>query len=106
MKTIKLMADYQCFPLWEASPGKFGNIDPNSLPISESLRDQLIGWADAYDRTLNIENPIASGFANVDAIENFNTQGIELASSLQKELGSEFLVIIKINALLKINENQ
>jgi len=38
VRIIKLMADYQCFPLWEASPGKVGNVDPNTLPISEGLK--------------------------------------------------------------------
>jgi len=28
MKMIKLMPDYQCHPLWNVSPGEYGDIDP------------------------------------------------------------------------------
>lgn len=41
MKTIKLMADYDCFPLWKSSPGEVGNIDPEDLPISYDLKAYL-----------------------------------------------------------------
>ena len=101
MRTLKLMADYQCYPLWEASPGEVGNIDPNSLPISTSLREQLMDWADVYDSILNWEDPARSGFASVDAEEAFNAQGIRLADQLREELGPEFAVLVKINEPVK-----
>ena len=42
---IKLMADYQCFPLWDASQEGGGrNIDPDELPISLSLKARLNLW--------------------------------------------------------------
>lgn len=101
MRTLKLMADYQCFPLWEASPGEVGNIDPNSLPISTSLRDQLMDWADVYDSTLNWEDPAISGFVSVDAVEVFKVQGMRLAHQMREELGPEFVVLVKMNASVK-----
>ncbi|KES16178.1 hypothetical protein GASC598I20_006050, partial [Gilliamella apicola SCGC AB-598-I20] len=36
MKKIKLMADYECYPLWIDSDNEVGNIDPDSLLISDS----------------------------------------------------------------------
>ncbi len=36
MKRIKLMADYDCYPLWLDSDDEVGNIDPDVLPISDS----------------------------------------------------------------------
>lgn len=57
MRVIKLMADYQCFPLWEASPGAVGNIDPKDLPISLSLQRELMVWAEKFDATLNMQDP-------------------------------------------------
>lgn len=101
MRTLKLMAEYQCYPLWEASPGEIGNIDPDLLPISATLRGQLLAWADVYDSTLNWEDPAISGFPNVDAVEVFKAQGIKLADQLRVELGSEFTVLVKINASVK-----
>jgi hypothetical protein len=47
MKNIKLMADYQCHPLWNMSPGEYGDINPDDLPISQELKDQLNAWARA-----------------------------------------------------------
>lgn len=101
MRTLKLMTDYQCYPLWEASPGEVGNIDPNSLPLSTSLRDQLMDWADVYDKTLNWEDPATSGFTSVDAVDEFKAQGMRLADQMREELGSEFVVVVKVNASVK-----
>jgi len=101
MKTLKLMADYQCFPLWGASPGEIGNIDPDSLPISISLRDKLLDWADVYDSTLNLEDPATSGFENVDAVEAFKAQGMRLANQMREELGPEFVVLLQMNVCVK-----
>ena len=101
MRTLKLMTDYQCYPLWEASPGEVGNIDPNSLPLSTSLRDQLMDWADVYDKTLNWEDPATSGFASVYAVDEFKAQGMKLADRLREELGPEFLVEAKVLAFVK-----
>jgi hypothetical protein len=101
MRTLKLMADYQCYPLWEASPGEVGNIDPNSLPLSTSLQAQLLDWADVYDKTLNWEDPATSGFACVDAVDEFKAQGMRLADRLRAELGPEFVVEVKLHAFVK-----
>lgn len=101
MRTLKLMADYQCYPLWEASRGKVGNIDLNSLPISESLRKQLLDWADVYDGTLNLDDPAISGFENVDTVEAFKAQGMRLADQLREELGPDFVILVNLNAFVK-----
>lgn len=101
MRALKLMADYQCFPLWEASPGEVGNIDPNSLPLSTSLRKQLMDWADVYDSTLNWEDPAISGFASGNAVDEFKAQGMKLADQMREELGPEFIVEVKVRAFVK-----
>ncbi|MEN6630038.1 MAG: hypothetical protein ABFC42_10360 [Sulfuricella sp.] len=90
------MADYQCWPLWEASPGQVGNIDPNDLPISQGLRERLLEWAFTYDRTLNMADPISSGFKSAEAEVKFKRQGHELVEQLRKELGSGFVVTVKL----------
>jgi hypothetical protein len=96
MRTIKLMPDYQCFPLWEASPGQVGNIDPKNLPISNDLRTQLIMWAETYDATLNMNDPACSGFQSDEAEAQFKRIGSKLGERLREELGQNFTVKVKI----------
>jgi hypothetical protein len=96
MRAIKLMADYQCSPLWEASPGVIGNIDPGQLPISERLRRDLTEWADRYNSTLNHSDPAQSGFPNDSARAEFKHKGLELGERLKNELGDGFAVEVKV----------
>ena len=96
MRALKLMADYDCFPLWEASPGVVGNVDPESLPISEDLKCALAYWAKAYDDTLNRDDPSSSGFRSKQAEDAFCMQGNQLLPRLKKELGPDYSVLLKI----------
>lgn len=104
MKPIKLMPDYQCFPLWDMTPGAYGDLDPKALPISELLQGQLMDWARAYDETLNLEDPVNSGFVTVDAKNAFEAEGMRLADRLREELGSQFEVQVKVRAFVKAGE--
>lgn len=88
------MADYHCHPLWEASPGEIGNIDPGSLPISSELRRDLVAWAHTYDDTLKVNDPAASGFPTDFAEAEFKQRGRELAERLQAELGKSSKVVV------------
>ena len=96
MRAIKLMPDYQCFPLWEASLGDVGNINPDNLPISLGLKTELATWTKIYDATLNVDDPACSGFQSEEAKAEFKRVGNDLAERLRGELGPEFAVIIKI----------
>lgn len=96
MRKIKLMPDYHCYPLWEESVDEVGNINPSDLPISDDLKMQLIAWAQLYDSTLNMDDPICSGFANGEIEAEFEKTGNSLGERLQCELGPEFYVVIKV----------
>lgn len=96
MRIIKLMPDYGCFPLWEASPDAVGNIDPNTLPISAGLVSELEKWAAQYDATLNSEDPLESGFASIEHERDFADVGRQLCAKAQKELGPDFELFLKI----------
>ena len=89
-KKIKLMADYQCYPLWDID--KVGNIDPNKLPISAVLKKHLNIWAECYDEILVLEEPKLSGFKNKMEALAFEAQGQFLWRQLQKELGDTYKV--------------
>jgi hypothetical protein len=96
MRMIKLMADYQCYPLWEASPGVVGNVDPGELPISSLLKERLMAWAATFDATLDMDDPANSGFESEKAADEFRDEGMVLAQQLQDELGAAYLVTAKI----------
>lgn len=96
MRTLKLMADYFCFPLWEVSSDVVGDVDPSSLPISEELQNQLMQWAAAYDAILNMEDPASTDFKSEEERVVFEREGYRLASALRQELGSNFKVITNI----------
>lgn len=85
MKRIKVMADYHCWPLWEAGD-ELGDIDPASLPISDELRAGLLEWAREFDAILNAEDPAASGFPSPAAKRQFDKDGRSLAGQLASEL--------------------
>jgi hypothetical protein len=95
MRTIKLMADYECHPLWELTEGGQGDLDPRLLPISQELQGSLSEWAARYDETLNQSDPVRSGFSTPQKEADFKEDGIRLAKRLQVELGSNFTVIYK-----------
>lgn len=96
MRIIKLMPDYGCFPLWEASPDVAGNTDPRTLPLSAGLILALDQWAKLYDSTLDPDDPRKSGFSSSEQERNFVSAGHRLSIQMQRELGSEFRVVLKI----------
>jgi hypothetical protein len=96
MRTVKLMSDYGCHALWEASLGEVGNIDPASLPISADLQHALALWAECYDRTLNQDDPRASGFASDEEEALFKSKGLSLAARLRDELGHGYTVTVHL----------
>jgi hypothetical protein len=57
---IKVMADYESFPLWRRDNESTTNIDPMTMRLSPDLARQLLGWADEYDRTLDRDDPHSS----------------------------------------------
>lgn len=96
MKHIKLMADYQCYPLWNVSPGESGDIDPSELPISKGLQQHLLKWVAIYNETLDQDYPPNSGFKTQELEIKFKVEGERLAECLKVELGSGFSVTFEV----------
>jgi len=96
MKKIKLMADYECYPLWNLAPGEYGDIDPSELPISKELQERLLNWAKTYDAILNRDDPASSAFPTAAAEEEFKNEGNRIAEALQNQLGSAYEVVTQI----------
>lgn len=93
MKTIKLMADYYCHPLWGTTSEDSGDISPEELPISSELKYSLREWAERYDAILNTDDPVSSGFKNGEEEKQFIDDGYKLAHLLQEELGDAYNII-------------
>jgi hypothetical protein len=89
---IKLMADYYCYPLWGMDQDNIGDIDPKTLPLNESLINQLEAWSKIYDLTLNREDPNSSGFLSEADKQAFEDKGIELWRKLCQELSDNYEV--------------
>ncbi|USX18275.1 hypothetical protein NHH82_20680 [Oxalobacteraceae bacterium OTU3REALA1] len=94
MKLLRLAPDYSCYPIWHddsAVTEDFGDIDPRSLPITDSLADDLISWSNWFDKGVTgagIEN-----FAWEEGEKDrFVSSGLHLLDRLREELGHEFIV--------------
>jgi hypothetical protein len=91
VKQIKLMADYDCYPLWVYEDmDLMDNPHPSELPLDASTVERLLQWQDTYDGILNREDPASSDFASVEDRVAFEQEGISLWQQLQKELGDEY----------------
>ena len=106
MRKIKLMPDYQCFPLWEASQDIVGNIDPQDLPISSSLKKRLLSWAAKFDATLNINDPAISGFESEKTANEFRQDGDAIARNLQDELGADYIIKNGTDSVTSVAQNR
>jgi hypothetical protein len=89
--TIKLMADYGCWPLWWHD--SVGNVDPSALPIRSETIGRLEAWAALYDSWLNFDDPLASQKPPAEELAVFEVEGVLLWSQLRKELAPQFNVV-------------
>ena len=92
MRVIRLMADYQCPPIWERVGDDLAPKDPASLPISAALAERIVAWSAEYGGTLNAADPASSGFPSDDAEIDWNKRGRGLWRELRAELGADFRV--------------
>lgn len=81
---LKVLADYDCWPIWHDGGEKVGPIDPASLAISGELVDAFNRWQAEFDASLNHADPAASSLADPVRFEH---EGRRLARALQQELG-------------------
>ncbi|MEI6808214.1 MAG: hypothetical protein WCN95_05790 [bacterium] len=90
---IRLMADYECYPLWEILPDGVRNIAPEELPLTDRLKHELRDWAARYDATLLPGDPASSGFRTTQEEQGFENEGMRLWASLRTEIGSGIVVV-------------
>lgn len=88
---IKLMTDYNYYPLWDMDD--VGDIDPTELPLSEATIERLLNWQKIYDGIIDWDDPASAGFASSQEEIAFEREGISLWKQLQKELGDEYEIV-------------
>ena len=84
---LKLMAEYECHPIWDGTPSR--NVSLDELSISDQLRMAVREWNSRFQGTFDRQNPMASGFATSTESEAFNEDGRILAIHLSRELGHQ-----------------
>ncbi|MFE5125963.1 hypothetical protein [Streptomyces sp. NPDC056669] len=92
LHTVRLSADYECYPVWVLTEHELDNVAPDSLPLSKQLIEDLDRWGDEYEATYNLDDPIASGFASEEAEQSFFERGHGLARRLRDELDETWRV--------------
>ena len=93
---IKLMPEYECFPLWGYIDNELNNIDPDDLKISRKLNSDLSHWANKFESTYLKENPVNSGFLTSSEEKEFIEEGYVLRDRLQFELGSNYEISLQL----------
>jgi hypothetical protein len=93
MRQLKLMAEVQCWPLWQDEPDAFDNVDPATLGLSARLLEQLTRWTDRWDAQYDLQGrPPAIEWA-AGEFERFDQEGMELWKDLQQELNGRYRVV-------------
>ena len=86
-RRLKLMAEIQCWPIWDMSTSD--NIDPAILPLSDKLVNELNEWSDRFDSIYKLDDPnfhLNIGFASRQEEEAFYDDGLLLLNKLREEM--------------------
>ena len=92
-KKIRLMTDYGCYPLWWDEPDQVGDLDPESLPLTQETIQRLYHWADAFEARLNLADPSDSPEVTPEEVERFEWEGLSLWKQLHQELAPDYEVV-------------
>lgn len=104
-KRFKLMADYGTFPLWAMDDGLIGDFSPQDLGVSEELTADLWDWANAFDLSLNPDDPANSRWS-AERYTQHVTDGIALARRIKRELPDrEVFVHDEKGTLVEVTDN-
>jgi hypothetical protein len=89
VKTVKLMADHDCLPLWFMDdPDAYGCFDPHEFGISWRLACDLVDWAEAFDGAIDRDDPGGPSPWTDAQFAEHEEQGRALAVRLARELAA------------------
>jgi hypothetical protein len=89
---IRIMAEYECFPIWIIRGAQTLNVPPRDLEIDQDLAGELQRWATDFDMTYKPDDPLSSGFPDADDEREFNERGQRLARRVATAIGPKFEV--------------
>lgn len=75
-------------------------VDINQLPISASLKEQLMLMTDTHDEALDWDNPAGELLWDNEQMEQFISDAVELYHQLCQELGHEYKIELKRDLLI------
>jgi hypothetical protein len=93
VQAIRMFPEYKCYPLWRQGADSMSkNIDPGTLPISETLRAEIMSWSDEFDAIFGDAPSSSATFETREEDVAFAERGRIIATRLQQELGSDWRV--------------
>jgi hypothetical protein len=104
MKAVKVMADYDCMPIWAADDGAYGDMPPHILGLSSELEDALLDWQDAFDASLNVRDPANSHWTK-ERSDAHVAQGLDLARRVKQERPDLTVYAQSMSAILLVDPN-
>jgi hypothetical protein len=92
-RTIKLMWDYHCWPLWEPGSAHYA-LEPDALPLPAETNERLARWAAIPDAKHDLFGrvPVEKVWTK-EEIKALEAEGRELLRILRNELGRGFRVL-------------
>lgn len=83
-RSVKVMADFGCHPLWALDPGLVGDFPPEHIGLSDELCRDLYNWAASFDASLDRDNP-ADSLITPEEHTAHEERGRQLAIRLARE---------------------
>ena len=95
-KVLRLLAEFACWPTWDYEDAEltenYGPVDPNTLPISDSLKLDVIEWNREYQKLLDWSDPGSSGFKSTKTERSFYERGRVLADKIAQQMNNTIVV--------------
>ena len=98
MRSLKLMADYQCHPLWRDDWDPSADVsgpmieEMAELGLDDGLIERLDAWARRFDSSLNWNDPGGPSLWNNQQWLDFYREGAVLATQTEACLKERFSV--------------
>ena len=91
---IKLLADYQCWPLWHHEGKVVGDIDPRETGVSDALVGDLERWVEVFESHMDLKDPASTRWTKEEA--QFDSEGRKLCCRLAEELSDRYTIFYHV----------
>jgi len=81
-RRIKVMTDYDTYPLWALDEGLVGDFAPHQLGVSLELENDLWSWAGEFDASLDRDDPANSHWSEARHGQHIE-EGLTLARRIK-----------------------